>query len=130
VTSKTARRREYRNITPDVEAVVGRSGVREGVVLVSAMHITAAVSVNDAEDGLIQDIDKWLDGLAPVRTDYRHHRTGEDNADAHLKNLLLHHQGILPLTDGKLGMGPWQQVYYVEFDGQRTKRVVVNVLGD
>jgi len=100
------------------------------MVLVSAMHITAAVYVNDAEDGLIQDIDEWLEHLAPARPDYRHHRTGEDNADAHLKNLLLHHQVILPVTDGKLDLGPWQQVYYAEFDGQRRKRVIVKVMGE
>jgi secondary thiamine-phosphate synthase enzyme len=127
---KTDQRREYVNITPEIEGIVGRSGVREGMVLVSAMHITAAVYVNDAEDGLIHDIDEWLEHLAPARPDYRHHRTGEDNADAHLKNLLLHHQVILPVTDGKLDLGTWQQVYYAEFDGQRRKRVIVKVMGE
>jgi secondary thiamine-phosphate synthase enzyme len=127
---KTDQRREYVNITPEIEGILGRSGIREGMVLVSAMHITAAVYVNDAEDGLIQDIDEWLEHLAPARPDYRHHRTGEDNADAHLKNLLLHHQVILPVTDGKLDLGTWQQVYYAEFDGQRRKRVIVKVMGE
>jgi secondary thiamine-phosphate synthase enzyme len=130
LTFKTRRRREYINITHEIEAALDHSGVREGMVLVSAMHITAAVYVNDAEDGLIQDIDEWLDHLAPARVDYRHHRTGEDNAEAHLKNLLLHHQVILPITNGKLDLGPWQQVYYAEFDGQRPKRVIVKVMGE
>jgi secondary thiamine-phosphate synthase enzyme len=130
LTFRTQRRREYINITHEIEAALDRSGVREGMVLVSAMHITAAVYVNDAEDGLIWDIDEWLDHLAPARADYRHHRTGEDNADAHLKNLVLHHQVVLPITNGKLDLGPWQQVYYAEFDGQRPKRVIVKVMGE
>jgi len=113
-----------------VEAAVRASGVREGMVLVSAMHITAAVYVNDAEDGLIQDIERWLERLAPARPEYRHHRTGETNAEAHLKSLLLHHEVILPVTKGALDLGPWQQVYYAEFDGQRPKRVVLKGLGE
>jgi len=112
-----------------VAAVVGRSGVREGMALVSAMHITAGVYVNDAEEGLIADIDEWLERLAPFREDYRHHRTGETNGDAHLKSLLVHHQVILPVTAGRLDLGPWQQVYYAEFDGMRPKRVVIKVMG-
>ncbi|MEZ5366519.1 MAG: secondary thiamine-phosphate synthase enzyme YjbQ [Bryobacterales bacterium] len=127
---ETAKRREYINITDRVEAAVQTSGVREGMVLVSAMHITAGVWVNDAEDGLIEDIDEWLEHLAPFRSDYRHHRTGEDNGDAHLKSLLVHHQVILPITDGQLDLGPWQQVYYAEFDGQRRKRVILKVMGE
>lgn len=126
----TRRHRDYINITPDVARIVAESGVQEGFVLVSAMHITAGVYVNDAESGLIQDIDEWLEALAPYRPDYRHHRTGEDNGDAHLKSLLIHHEVILPITAGKLDLGPWQQVYYAEFDGQRRKRVVVKVLGE
>ncbi len=126
----TRSHREYINITDKVEEAVAKSGVREGMVLVSAMHITAAVYVNDAESGLIQDIDDWLEGLAPTGPDYRHHRTGEDNGDAHLKNLLIHHQVILPITNGKLDLGPWQQVYYAEFDGQRKKRAVIKVMGE
>jgi secondary thiamine-phosphate synthase enzyme len=126
----TERRREYVNITDRVEDAVRKSGIAEGMALVSAMHITAGVYVNDAEQGLIDDIDAWLDDLAPARSEYRHHRTGEDNADAHLKNLLIGHEVILPVTKGRLDLGPWQQVYYAEFDGQRPKRVVVKVLGD
>ena len=110
--------------------MVAKSGVREGMVLVSAMHITAAVFVNDHEDGLLADIDEWLEKLAPFRQDYRHHRTGETNGDAHLKNLLLHHEVILPITAGKLDLGPWQAVFYGEFDGQRRKRLVIKVMGE
>ena len=102
---------------------------REGMILVSAMHITAAVYVNDLEYGLIDDIREWLDRLAP-KGDYRHHQTGEDNGEAHLKNLLLHHQVILPITEGRLDLGPWQQVFYAEFDGQRRKRVIIKVMGE
>jgi len=126
----TRKHREYLNITSQVEEIVKRSGVREGMVLVSAMHITAGVYVNDAEDGLIADIDEWLERVAPFRSDYRHHRTGETNGDAHLKSLLVHHEVVLPVTNGSLDLGPWQQIYYAEFDGQRRKRVVVKVMGD
>jgi len=126
----TRQKREYINITDTVEAIVRNSGVAEGMVLVSAMHITAGVYVNDAESGLIQDIDEWLEGLAPFNPDYRHHRTGETNGDAHLKNLLIHHEVIVPITDGRLDLGPWQQIYYAEFDGQRRKRVIVKVMGE
>lgn len=100
------------------------------MILVSAMHITAGVYVNDAEDGLIADIDEWLEKLAPFRRDYRHHQTGETNGDAHLKSLITHHQVIVPVTAGKLDFGPWQQVYYAEFDGQRSKRVLIKVMGE
>jgi secondary thiamine-phosphate synthase enzyme len=126
----TSRRREVVRITDDVAGIVGRSGVREGMVLVSAMHITAAVYVNDWEKGLIADIQHWLEELAPERPDYRHHQTGEDNADAHLKRTVLGHQVILPITAGSLDLGPWEQVFYAEFDGQRKKRVVVKVMGE
>ncbi|MGK7344702.1 MAG: secondary thiamine-phosphate synthase enzyme YjbQ [Candidatus Nitrospinota bacterium M3_3B_026] len=126
----TKNRREYINITAEVEGIVSRSKAREGMALVSAMHITAGVWVNDAESGLLQDIDEWLERLAPYNPDYRHHRTGEDNGDAHLKNLMVHHQVILPITEGRLDLGPWQQVYYAEFDGRRRKRVVVKVMGE
>jgi secondary thiamine-phosphate synthase enzyme len=126
----TRKHREYINITDKVEAVVQKSGVQEGMVLVSAMHITAGVYVNDAESGLIQDIDDWLEGLAPFRRDYRHHRTGETNGDAHLKNLIIHHEVIVPITNGRLDLGPWQQVYYAEFDGQRRKRAIIKVMGE
>jgi secondary thiamine-phosphate synthase enzyme len=127
---ETKKPREYINITPEVDAIVRRSAVAEGMALVSAMHITAGVYVNDAESGLIQDIDAWLEGLAPFRKDYRHHRTGESNGDAHLKSLLVHHEVIVPVTAGALDLGPWQQVYYAEFDGQRRKRVIVKVMGE
>ena len=126
----TKNRREYINITDDVAQAVAESGVREGLTLVSAMHITASVYVNDAEDGLIADIDEWLEHLAPSRPDYRHHQTGEDNADAHLKNLLLHHQVMLPVTNGRLDLGTWQQVYYAEFDGRRRKRVIIKIISE
>lgn len=129
LTFNTNKRVEFINITPEVEAAIAKSSVREGLCLVSAMHITAAVYVNDAEDGLIADIQEWLEHMAPD-ADYRHHRTGEDNGAAHLKNLILHHQVILPITDGKFDAGPWQQVYYAELDGQRRKRVIVKILGD
>ncbi len=126
----TRTKREYINITRQVQEIVAKSGIREGMVLVSAMHITAGVYVNDAEDGLIQDIDEWLETLAPFRQDYRHHRTGETNGDAHLKSLLVHHEVIVPVTNSALDFGPWQQIYYAEFDGRRRKRVVVKVIGE
>jgi secondary thiamine-phosphate synthase enzyme len=127
---ETEQLRDYVNITDDVAQVVAESGIREGMVLVSAMHITAGVYVNDAETGIIRDIDEWADQVAPKGPDYHHHRTGETNGDAHLKSLLVHHQVVLPITDGKLDLGPWQQVYYAEFDGQRRKRVVVKAMGE
>jgi len=127
----TKKRREYINITDKVAEVVDKSGIQEGFVLVSAMHITAGVYVNDAEDGLIQDIDDWVERLAPYDLKgYRHNRTGEDNGDAHLKSILVHHQVMLPITQGKLDLGPWQQVYYAEFDGQRRKRLVIKAIGE
>lgn len=130
LTFHTKKHREYINITPEVERILAASGIHEGMILVSAMHITAGVWVNDAEDGLIADIDEWLEKLAPFRRDYRHHRTGETNGDSHLKSLLVHHQVIVPVTGGKLDFGPWQQIYYAEFDGQRSKRVVIKVMGE
>jgi secondary thiamine-phosphate synthase enzyme len=126
----TTSHREYVNITDSVAEVVRKSGVREGMVLVSAMHITSGVYVNDAEDGLIQDIDEWLEHLAPFNASYRHHRTGETNGDAHLKSLLIHHQVLVPITEGVLDLGPWQQIFYAEFDGRRRKRVVVKIMGE
>ena len=130
LTFRTKKLREYINITPQVETALAKSGIQEGMILVSAMHITAGVYVNDAEDGLIGDIDEWLEKLAPFRENYRHHRTGETNGDAHLKSLIIHHEVIVPVTAGKLDFGPWQQVYYAEFDGQRSKRVVIKVMGE
>ena len=126
---ETRKRREMVHITDQVEQIVKRSGVQDGLCFVSPMHITAAVYVNDHESGLIEDIGKWLEELAPARPDYKHHQTGEDNGDAHLKSLLLHHETTLPVTGGKLDLGTWQQVFYAEFDGQRRKRVIVKVLG-
>ena len=126
----TKNHRDYINITPEIERILDKSGIKQGMVLVSAMHITAAVYVNDAESGLIQDIDQWLEQLAPFNPDYKHHRTGESNGDSHLKSLLMHHEVIVPVTDGKLDFGPCQQVYYAEFDGQRRKRVIVKVMGE
>ena len=130
LTFKTAKHREYINMTPQVESALRKSGIQEGMILVSAMHITAGVYVNDAEAGLIADIDEWLEKLAPFRQDYRHHRTGETNGDAHLKSLLLHHQVVVPVTGGKFDSGPWQQVYYAEFDGRRKKRVLIKIIGE
>ena len=127
---ETKKRREFIRITDQVSEIVRKSGVSEGFVLVSAMHITAAVYVNDWEDGLIQDFQVWLEKLAPAGLDYRHHQTGEDNADAHLKRTLMGHQVMLPITNGKLDLGPWEQVFYAEFDGQRKKRVVLKVMGE
>ena len=125
----TRKRQEFVCITSEVAEIVKKSGVREGTVLVSAMHITAGVYVNDLEDGLIQDFQTWLEKLAPAGLSYRHHQTGEDNADAHLKRTIMGHQVILPITAGALDLGPWEQVFYAEFDGQRKKRVVVKVMG-
>ena len=127
---ETKNLREFIRITPQAEAALARSGIAEGMVLVSAMHITAGVWVNDAEDGLLADIEEWLEHLAPYKKTYRHHRTGETNGDAHLKSLLVHHQVIVPVTQGKLDLGPWQEVYYAEFDGRRKKRVIIKVMGE
>ena len=129
LTFNTRKKREYINITPEVERALSKSGIKEGMILISAMHITAGVYINDAESGLIKDIDDWLERLAPY-DDYRHHRTGETNGDAHLKSLLVHHQVIVPVTGGKLDLGTWQQVYYAEFDGRRNKRVIIKVMGE
>ena len=145
-TFKTPQRREFVRITEDVEQAVTDSEVQEGLVLVSALHITAGVWVNDDEPGIHEDTMEWLDKLAPPSWrepandvaaalspdpgDYRHHRGGEDNGDAHLKNLLVHHQVVLPITEGRLDLGPWQAVFYCEFDGGREKRLVIKVLGE
>jgi thiamine phosphate synthase YjbQ (UPF0047 family) len=145
-TFETTGRREWVRITEDVQDALDEAGIEEGMVLVSAMHITAGVWVNDDEPGILEDALEWLDKLAPPSWkapandvarellpdpgDYRHHRGGEDNGDAHLKNLLVHHQVVLPVTAGKLDLGPWQQVFYAEFDGGRPKRLVIKVLGE
>ena len=125
----TKTRHDLVNITHEVEGAVRESGVQEGICLVSAMHITAAIWVNDEESGLKQDVMEWLERIAPAG-DYRHHQTGEDNADAHLKRTIMGHQVMLPITAGKLDLGPWEQVFYAEFDGQRRKRVIVKVMGE
>ena len=145
-TLTTTQRREFIRITEDVQKAVADAGISEGMVLVSAMHITAGVWVNDDEPGIQADVLEWLDKLAPPSWqepvtpvaeellpeggDYRHHRSGEDNGDAHLKNLLVHHQVIVPVTEGKLDLGPWQQVFYTEFDGQRPKRLLIKVMDE
>ena len=125
----TRARRELVNITDRIGEIVAAAGIAEGFCLVSAMHITAGIWVNDEESGLKADLMDWLEELAPAG-DYRHHQTGEDNADAHLKRTLVHHQVVLPITKGRLDLGPWEQVFYAEFDGQRKKRVVVKILGE
>jgi secondary thiamine-phosphate synthase enzyme len=128
----TPHRRDYVNITDQVEEVVRKSGVRNGLVLVNAMHITASVYINDAESGLIEDYDEWLEKLAPhaPTSQYRHNRTGEDNADAHLKRQVMGREVVVAITDGKLDFGPWEQIFYAEFDGRRKKRVLVKVIGE
>ncbi len=126
---ETKKRREMVHITPQIEQIVAKSEIQDGLCFVSAMHITAAIYVNDLEDGLIEDIGVWLEKLAPAKPDYKHHRTGEDNGDAHLKSLLLKHEITLPITKGRLDLGAWQRVFYAEFDGQRRKRVIVKALG-
>jgi secondary thiamine-phosphate synthase enzyme len=126
------RRRDYLNITDKVEELVRKSGVRNGLCLVNAMHITASVYINDAESGLLQDYDEWLEKLAPHEptSQYRHNRTGEDNADAHLKRQVMGREVVVAITDGKLDFGPWEQIFYAEFDGRRRKRVLVKIIGE
>ncbi|MDB5292136.1 MAG: secondary thiamine-phosphate synthase enzyme [Phycisphaerales bacterium] len=128
----TPHRRDYVNITDQVEALVRKSGVQNGLCLVNAMHITASVYINDDESGLIQDYDQWLEQLAPHEptAKYRHNRTGEDNADAHLKRQVMGREVVVAITDGKLDFGPWEQIFYAEFDGRRKKRVLVKIIGE
>ena len=126
----TPKRRMLVRITDTIRDIVKKSGIKEGFCLVSAMHITAGIIVNDDEPGLHEDIWEWLEKLAPYREDYKHHRTGEDNGDAHLKRILVHHQVVLPVTNGDLDLGPWEQIFYAEFDGMRNKRVVVKIIGE
>ncbi len=131
LTFHTAKRREYINITRQVEAAVRKSGVREGLVLVNPMHITASCYINDDESGLIQDFDEFLEKIAPYDVKkYRHHRTGEDNGDAHLKRQIFGREVVVAITGGKLDFGPWEQIFYAEFDGKRDKRVLVKVIGE
>jgi secondary thiamine-phosphate synthase enzyme len=126
------KRRDYLNITRTVEELVRESGIKEGLCLVNAMHITASVYINDAESGLIQDYDDWLERLAPHEpiSQYRHNRTGEDNGDAHLKRQIMGREVVVAITDGKLDFGPWEQIHYAEFDGRRKKRVLVKIIGE
>lgn len=130
LTFNTRKKREFINITLEIEKFLRKSAVHEGLLLVSAMHITAGVFINDAEEGFLQDLENMLQRLAPDGVDYLHHRTGETNGDAHLKNILVGHQVVVPVTGGRLDFGPWQQVYYAEFDGQRPKRVLLKVIGE
>ena len=130
LTFNTKKRRELIRITDTVKEAVRKSGVKEGLCLVSAMHLTAAVIIQDDEEGLHEDIWEWLERIAPFKPDYKHHRTGEDNGDAHLKNLLVHLQVVLPITNGELDLGPWQEIFYAEFDGQRPKRVIIKIIGE
>ena len=126
------KRRDYINITREVEKVLADSGIQEGLCLVNAMHITASVYINDAESGLIQDFDDWLENLAPHQpiSQYRHNRTGEDNGDAHIKRTVMGREVVVAITEGKLDFGPWEQIYYAEFDGRRKKRVLVKIIGE
>ncbi len=130
LTFHTQKRRELVHLTPKLAEILAASQIQEGFMLVSAMHITAGVFVNDDEPGLHQDIWTWLEQLAPFKADYLHHRTGEDNGDAHLKSMLVHHEVIVPITAGRLDLGTWQRVFYAEFDGQRDKRLIVKVMGE
>lgn len=127
---ETTTRRAYINITPQVEAVVKKSGVSEGLVLVNAMHITASVYINDDEQGLLQDYDRFLEAIAPHKAAYRHNETGEDNGDAHIKRQVMGREVVVAITDGRLDFGPWEQIFYGEFDGRRRKRVLVKVIGE
>ncbi len=127
---ETEKRREIIHITETIRSIVDKSGVNEGFVLVSAMHNTAAVYINDPDSGLKEDIWEWLEGIAPYKPDYRHSQTDDDNGDAHLKNLIMHNQVLVPITNGELDLGTWQRIFYAEFDGQRRKSVVVKVLGE
>lgn len=128
----TPHRRDYINITAEIEQALTESGIKEGLCLVNAMHITASVYINDAEPGLISDYDKWLEGLAPHEPidQYRHNDTGEDNADAHLKRQVMGREVVVAITNGKLDFGPWEQIHYAEFDGRRRKRVLVKIIGE
>ena len=129
---ETQTRRDYINVTDQVQAAVDESGVRNGLCLVNAMHITASVYINDDEPGLLSDYDKWLEGLAPHEpiSQYRHNDTGEDNADAHLKRQVMGRQVVVAITDGKLDLGPWEQIFYGEFDGRRRKRALIKIIGE
>jgi secondary thiamine-phosphate synthase enzyme len=125
------RRRELRNITPEVEACLAESGIREGLLLCNAMHITASVFINDDESGLHQDYEDWLENLAPEKPHSRYrHNVGEDNGDAHLKRTIMGREVVVAVTEGRLDFGPWEQIFYGEFDGKRRKRVLVKIIGE
>ena len=132
LTFKTKTRRAFVNITPDVEKLIKKSGIKEGLCLVNAMHITASVFINDNESGLHHDYEKWLEGLAPHAPieQYRHNDTGEDNADAHMKRQVMGREVVVAITDGQLDFGPWETIFYGEFDGKRNKRVLVKIIGE
>lgn len=130
LTVQTKQKREFLNITPSVKEAAEKSGIREGLILVSSLHSNSAVFLNDDEAGLLEDIEAWLNQLAPFRDDYKHGTRAESNAAAHLQNLLLHHQALVPLTEGRLELGPWQKVIYAELDGTRPKRILIKVLGE
>ncbi|MBI3603480.1 MAG: YjbQ family protein [Nitrospirae bacterium] len=127
---ETKTRRAYLNITPQVEAVLKKSGIKEGLVLVNAMHITASVYINDDEPGLLKDYETFLERLAPHEATYRHNETGEDNGDAHIKRQVMGRDVVVAVTEGRLDFGPWEQIFYGEFDGRRKKRVLVKVIGE
>lgn len=127
---KTKKRMEFINITEEVKEAIKDSKVKEGLCHVNAMHITSGVYINDAENGLIEDIQEWLERLAPSGKDYKHHMTGEDNGDAHLKRMIIGHEVTIPITNGKADFGPWEEVYYAEFDGKRDKRVIIKIIGE
>jgi secondary thiamine-phosphate synthase enzyme len=130
VTVQTREKREFLNITPSIKAAVEKSGIRDGIILISSLHSNSALFVTDEEPGLLQDIAEWADRLAPFGPDYHHSERSESNAGAHLQSLLLHHQAFVSLADGKLELGPWQNVIYAELDGQRPKRILIKILGE
>jgi len=130
MTVQTKEKREFLNITPNIKAALEKSGIRDGIVLVSSLHSNSALFVNDDEPGLFQDIAEWADRIAPFGPNYHHSARSESNAGAHLQSLLLHHQAIVSLADGKLELGPWQNVIYAELDGQRPKRILIKILGE
>jgi secondary thiamine-phosphate synthase enzyme len=131
LTFNTKSRREFINITPRVKKILAESTIKEGICLINAMHISASVFINDDESGLHDDFDRWLEKLAPYAPDeYKHNRTGEDNADAHLKRQIMGREVVIAITNGKLDFGPWEQIFYGEFDGQRNKRVLVKIIGE
>ncbi len=130
MTVHSKEKREFINITSNVKAAVEKSGIRDGIILVSALHANSVVFVNDEEPGLLQDIGEWLEKLAPQRDDYKHSSRFESNAGVHLQSLLAHHQALVSISDAKLELGPWQQVIYAELDGQRPKRILIKVMGE